>query len=499
MKVYYNEIDLYAAQWLRNLIAAGHLPDGDVDDRDIRDVTPQELEPYAQCHFFAGIGVWPLALARAGFPIDYPVWSGSCPCQPFSAAGAGAGFADERHLWPHFHYLIGECRPAVVVGEQVASKDGLGWFDLVQTDLEASGYACGAVDSCAAGYGAPHIRQRLYFAGVDQRHPQRLDDAAGARHVGPIQNPEGQARYEARLRLPDAGCSSGRLADRIDERLEGFARTSPDWNKPRWVTQGPDRQSSKQIPAGRVGDSIEQSRKWISGGFSRAQTKKCGEGQQAGYQYVRPEHAGAVIFSGLADTDSGQRGGGPNLQERNLSNGENAGRTEDCSDTEQHRSSVGLADRATSGRRKECTNAGRELVGDKPEGISSRSGASNANDGLADTDVDAAGQSGAVATRKQRLHSPDGGVAGQRGEGSQSGSIAGEPAIGPARATNSFWADADWLFCRDGKWRPVGPATFPLANGITARVGRLRAYGNAIVAPQAESFCNSLKEVLDEL
>ena len=33
MTAYYNEIDPYAAQWLRNLIAAGHLPAGDVDER----------------------------------------------------------------------------------------------------------------------------------------------------------------------------------------------------------------------------------------------------------------------------------------------------------------------------------------------------------------------------------------------------------------------------------------------------------------------------------
>jgi DNA (cytosine-5)-methyltransferase 1 len=35
---YYNEIDPYCAQWLRNLIAAGHIADGDVDQRDIRAV-----------------------------------------------------------------------------------------------------------------------------------------------------------------------------------------------------------------------------------------------------------------------------------------------------------------------------------------------------------------------------------------------------------------------------------------------------------------------------
>ncbi|MFN4841368.1 MAG: DNA cytosine methyltransferase, partial [Phycisphaerales bacterium] len=157
MAAYYNEIDPFAAQWLRNLIAAGHIAPGDVDTRSIEDVQPDDLRGYAQCHFFAGVGGWSLALRLAGWADDRPVWTGSCPCQPFSAAGKGGGFDDERHLWPAFHHLIAECRPDVVLGEQVASKDGLAWLDLVHADLEGSGYAVGAVDTCAAGFGAPHI------------------------------------------------------------------------------------------------------------------------------------------------------------------------------------------------------------------------------------------------------------------------------------------------------------------------------------------------------
>jgi DNA (cytosine-5)-methyltransferase 1 len=69
---------------------------------------------------------------------------------------------------------------------------------------------------------------------------------------------------------------------------------------------------------------------------------------------------------------------------------------------------------------------------------------------------------------------------------------------------NGFWRDADWLFCRDGKWRPVEPGTFPLVDGAAARmgriepgvarvassnrVGRLKGYGNAINAQAAAAF-----------
>lgn len=160
---YYNEIDPFAASWLRELIKAGHISQGVVDERSIEDIKPSELVGYDQCHFFAGIGGWAYALRLAGWPDNRPVWTGSCPCQPFSQAGKGAGTADERHLWPSFYHLISECRPSVVFGEQVASPDGLGWLDTVQSDLEAADYACGAIDCCAAGIGAPHIRQRLWF------------------------------------------------------------------------------------------------------------------------------------------------------------------------------------------------------------------------------------------------------------------------------------------------------------------------------------------------
>ena len=163
--VYYNEFDKYAAQWLRNLIDDGQIAKGIVDERDIRDVTPNDLRGHKQCHFFAGIGGWSLALRLAGWPDDMPIWTGSCPCQPFSTAGKRSGFDDERHLWPAFHWLITQCRPEIVVGEQVAGKYGLAWLDLVWSDMEACDYTFWAASLNACSVGAPHIRNRLYWMG----------------------------------------------------------------------------------------------------------------------------------------------------------------------------------------------------------------------------------------------------------------------------------------------------------------------------------------------
>lgn len=296
MTAFYNENDPFAAQWLRNLIAAGHIAPGVVDERSIEDVTPDDLRGFTQCHFFAGIGVWSLALRRAGWPDDKPVWSGSCPCQPFSAAGKGNGFADERHLWPAFFHLISECKPGAIFGEQVASKDGLGWLDLVQTDLEATNYAVGAVDLCAAGFGAPHIRQRLYW----------VADSDNAGLEGRKGMPERSAEFPA-----GSGCVDGRVAH---------------------ATGGEQPGSRNQRQAGR-----------------NEYPNSCAVG---------------------------------------------------CS----------------------------ELT--KP--------------------------------------------------------------------TNGCWRDADWLLCRDDKWRPVESGTFPLADGIAGRVGKLRAYGNAIVAPVAEEFIRAYMLITEE-
>jgi DNA (cytosine-5)-methyltransferase 1 len=175
MTAYYNEIDPFAAAWLRELIKDGLIAPGDVDERSIEDVVPIELAAYTQCHFFAGIGGWSLALRMAGWPDDRPVFTGSAPCQPFSSAGKGDGFADERHLWPSFLWHIQQCRPRTIFGEQVASADALRWWDVVAADLEDSDYACAAINLCAAGVGAPHIRQRLFWVADTDRQPSKTE------------------------------------------------------------------------------------------------------------------------------------------------------------------------------------------------------------------------------------------------------------------------------------------------------------------------------------
>lgn len=163
MPAYYNEFNSEAAHMLRQLIADGHCAPGDVDERSITEVHPDDLKGYTQCHFFAGIGGWSIGLRLAGWPDHRPVWTGSAPCQPFSAAGRQKGKDDERHLFPTWLSLIRECRPATIFGEQVATAVAHGWLDDVYAGLEAEGYAVGAAVLPACSIGAPHRRDRLWF------------------------------------------------------------------------------------------------------------------------------------------------------------------------------------------------------------------------------------------------------------------------------------------------------------------------------------------------
>lgn len=368
---YYNEIDPFAAQWLRNLIAAGHIAPGEVDERSIEDVTPDDLRGFTQCHFFAGIGVWSHSLRLAGWPDDRPVWTGSCPCQPFSAAGKGDGFADERHLWPHFFHLISECGPQHVFGEQVAAGNANVWFDLVQADLEGMGYAFGLVPFTSAGIGAPHIRERAYWV-------------ANAYSV--ISDRRGDVRAPGRDEYSNGG-DDVRLADSGGE-YKGSARNKEG-----------------------AGES-------------------CRAGKDGGLG-----NANVARLEGLGGND--------------------------------------------------CA-AGRE-------GATGPATAPGFHDGMAN------------ATGQLHHQCNDGAnECGRQGDTEQN-RMGGEPVR--ALEVNGFWRDADWLLCRDGKWRPVEPGTFPLVNGASSRLvrkqpgvaglarmasrnrtGRLKGYGNAINAQAAAAF-----------
>lgn len=209
--LYFNENDRFSSAWLRELFPAAK-----VDDRSIADVSAADVAGYGRAHFFGGIGGWEYALYLAGWPANWRVWTGSCPCQPFSIAGAGRGESDSRHLWPEFFRLIEGGKPPTVFGEQVASPAGRRWLNGVLTDMETLGYRTAAADLCSAGVGAPHIRQRLYWV-ADGRAASGLGNSESD-HKRRLRKCGSSGGRNGEIRRPSAGCISG-VDDSNDERL----------------------------------------------------------------------------------------------------------------------------------------------------------------------------------------------------------------------------------------------------------------------------------------
>jgi len=411
MSAYYNEIDPFAAAWLRNLIAAGHIAPGDVDERSIREVSGDDLRGYRQCHFFAGVGVWSYALRDAGWADDAPVWTGSCPCQPFSVAGKRGGAADDRHLWPEFFRLIRQCRPAIVLGEQVAGKAGYGWWDAVSADLETEDYAGAAADLAAAGAGAPHIRQRLLWLAY-------RNGGAGGQGRAEFSGCGDRGNAHARRRSRSSGEPVG-LADGRSPRLEIVSE------------------------------------------------------QSARHECPAAERSGEAIGLGDAEQLSARRDAGASA----------------CSERGPTVRPVG-DDAGSSGAACGLGHA-QDHHGRLPDGRQRGAMSQPVGTGEAERVEHATGQ-------RHGTHDlePFAGRGELAARPTDSAHAADDRWSGP---TNGFWRDADWLRCTDARWRPVEPATFPLASGIAGRVGRLRAYGNAMCAPLVVAFIQAAREALEDV
>jgi DNA (cytosine-5)-methyltransferase 1 len=419
---YYNDNDKFSVKWLEALIADGLIPNGVVDDRSINEIRPSELDGFTQCHFFAGIGGWPYALRLAGWPDDRPVWTGSCPCQPFSVAGKGEGLDDERHLWPAFRWLIAQCRPSTVFGEQVASKDGRSWLTGVRTDLEAMGYAVGAADLCAAGIGAPHIRQRLFWVADSKRNGWRSDE--------PGRGSEGRA-FVGR----SGESCDGRVADSIEQGLEGHAGDVNRGNEPGRECKEAAGSASTCGPDGRVGNAIQPG--------SQGRT---GEQIDARGQQVPAGRAGHYVGLGNAN---GERRTGERLLLRAETTGRDEGKILQTAGTGQNgfwSNSILIPCADGKARRVPGRWVAKSTDG-KPE---------NGN-------IQRVGVIG--------LHQTGGCCDGVEG--------------GKQRETTTYHLE-------------IEPALFPLADGLPSRVGLLRGAGNAICPQLAAEFIKSFTETEEE-
>ena len=364
-RAYYNENDPDAAAALRQLIADDVIASGDVDDRSIKDVRADDIKGYRQHHFFAGGGLWSVALRLAGWPDERAIWTASCPCQPISTAGRRRGARDPRHLWPDLLRILRAARsgghgPAVLMGEQVSGALGYGWFDRVRADLAKEDYASRVRDIPACAVDAPIERNRLFWIAL-----ARAQGKLQRRRLG-----QGEAQQQRAL-AANGDVGSGDVASTkafgSSSRPHQSSRSSASVEPQRQNDRGDSRAVGGAASARRQGLAISERREGTASGRSDAQR-----------------------------ADGGDRGRGA-------------------------------------------------LVGAERGQLSWQRLAELARQGAADADR------------------ADGPI-----------EIA---AIG---RNGSWWADAEWIICHDGKARRTKPGIPMLVDGLPGRVAAWRLIGNAI-------------------
>lgn len=524
----YNENDPFAAEWLRRLMVFGHIAPGEVDERSICDIGEDDHREFAQRHYFAGVAGWARALRLAGWPDDRPVWTGSCPCQPFSNAGKGGGVDDPRHLWPDFFRLIRAGRPEVVVGEQVSGKAGYGWLDGVRADLAGEDYACEAVDISACAVDAPHIRNRLYWiarrTGVGQADTRLLagrrrscDEGDGL--VGPDVHGEG-AVADTDVSLVQRIASTGQQS--LSEQDPGTGVRAGSGDEFRGSGDVADTQRPRQAEDRRDAGEIS--------GFSAQEREADDDAVVLG----RVDAAAVVC---VADTLEVRPGGLTLSARRDDGDRSEARRNEGAdrasvSDEDELGDTVGrrlIGQGLPDGGRETVPVAprtdGREQIGSDRRGVALGDAASvRRGEGWPEHELLGGRGTSAGADARDPVGDPHhqgreirplgdqrGGVVRQEGQ------TAGAAGFGGERSSPTFWSNARWIDCHDGKSRRAESRIPLLVNGVSGRVavgvsyegdlspeeaahlinrvGAWRGFGNAIVPQLAAEVISAFMDV----
>jgi len=416
MPAYYNEIDPYAAQWLRNLITAGHIAPGFVDERSIEDVRPDELMGFTQVQALFECS----SSGRvAGGRLDKEP-------KPFQAKP----YLQQTGAAPFVHALA--CAQSLSRGilrtlrSSEGQSDSTGrnayFVNLVATSLSSlRGISHPFSDACRGS------SARILHCWPFCTHRSKAICCAAMGQSGKAHHMSG------RHGLTSSGLSSSAsLQQSLESKLQAklsplgstlYTLTWKPWTTPLGVCRS------------RLRASVRRTSETELTGWP---TPMQADGSKACNRYREKHQNGlgavAILLSGWAT---------PTVRDH-----------------------------------KNTGNLETYIFGSPTGRLNLDAGLSS---GLADTDKHGRIEGGVTATtaRQGNTTDTDGGF--------------GRP--GP---TNRVWRDVDWLFCRDGKWRCVESGTFPLAHGAPSRVGRLRAYGNAINAYQAQVFIESAIKGLEQ-
>lgn len=539
---YYNEYDKNAAAWLRELIKRGLITNGEVDERSVLEVQPEDLKGFTRHHFFAGIGVWDYALQGAGFPADRRVLTASTPCQPFSSAGAQKGKADERHLLPHFLELVLRCDMPLMFFEQVEAAIKHSWLDELHDSLPDYEVATSIIP--AAAVGAPHIRSRLWAVATKndtsrtieqavrnsftagerdlQAYAQRNQDTSGT-HSGQnisgseeisttglvdpaklrdVRRPCEKCKQIRRQERPDVyePVGSKCLPCRVSDTLRSGQQGQRELGQSVHSTADSDREADRTLNVGDshdgcaisgLGNTSGTASERHTGGLHSSQGEVDGEDRlqdgSGSFGLTDASKAG----SGLAQSDV-MRLEGHELLETNVLAGRSQVSGLGNTEHQQHQGCV--------------SGCGEELGADsgREAGESSRPSADSGlgNSGSHGHATDTLGRGTCEGEAKSGVCELEG----------SSTPTSVQPRYFIERET---WSDnIIWLYCRDEKYRPVKSGIEPLAYGVADRMGRggdngvpfdanntaearamrLKGYGNAINSVVAKTFIEAFLE-----
>lgn len=499
----------------------------DAGQQRVYNIAVEEDESYTadgivvhNCPPFSVAGKKKLCPKCGGKPIPHPYKTGIFACVPCGHEW----FADGRHLWPEFYRLIAECRPAIVVGEQVSGADGVLWFTGVRATLERIRYGVGAVDLPAAGVRAPNIRQRLFWCANRLAHPEHAERR-------PVDEPGQDV-----VNRDDSGWSEAHSQPGACGEVRGLADASSE--------------RRQQIPGG------ASSHETADGGTGRDRLESNGDHESASDGQDVPgicprckRKCECVAFyddasQGYQCTEHGYFEEGPTWNRWRASWRD--GRRQTCPRSEQQPGEPGQ-----DGRARLAGGSKAERLADTPGRGLGIDGSAQRPGGHADERGETArlvqpnsagpfpGSTAAEAARhRDTVESASGwmgesiqpGLEGHTGNG-HGGNEPGRhdtPPDGPT-AEAGAWSDYRIVLFTDGKTRRIGTGIEPLVgrpkpspeslasrvspvvvpgsdpsvseaqNTAEARVIRLKGYGNALCIPVAVAFIRASMDAINDL
>jgi len=386
--------------------------------------------------------------------IEFPdIITGGFPCQPFSVAGKQKGTSDDRHLWPEMFRIIKTFKPRFAIGENVRGivniQDGV-VFETVCTDLESEGYEVQPFNIPAAGVGAPHRRERIWFIAI-------REDATNT--------------YGNREKWNK---SEDRQGSGIEQNSSTTAAQSPRSNVANTIGEYEGREISRSDEEKRRIQEEHRTEHSTTGKSSRTSEVRNGDN---GYETTE---------SNVADTE-GLRFRGRSGEERGIKKNEFQ-QTEQKgssfrSETERRSSQSGGDDVAD-------TNSSNQRTGKKSkqqEGNTSRECFSNSSEYVADTntrfgngeneEIQSRGQTSDSSSARGRTNVAD--TIGERGRSRITERENAEDVRQSPESSNTGW------------WH-VEPNVGRVAHGVSGRVHRLKGLGNSIVPQIVEEIGKAL-------